>query len=572
MSAGNLLLSGEGISEGMALGKAFLYEDILQRDHKRYDVGPDQLQSEFTRIQRAIREVLEDLDESAQRVENELCQELSNIFRSHQMLLADPEVGRAIEEQLIEQRVNAEEVIKRVFYELALRFRGMTHEQFRDRGDDVEDIARRLLSVLAGVQAHPLTRVPQYGILVANRLLPSDTVHLSGRSIVGLVLAFGGPASHAALLAREMGIPAVAQLDEPMKKIVPEDFVLVDGSLGQVLVRPDEHHKGFLEARLRTHHESGRSHPVLCQQAVRTRDGIQIQVMANISTREDALLARENGADGIGLYRTEHLYLSRRHLPSEEELWTILKDTLEPACGKPVTVRLLDAGGDKRIPCVDQPDEPNPFLGVRGVRLLLRYPELLGSQIRALVRLSSEHEIRILVPLVTMSKEIIQVRRALKEAVTEMGLRSWPPLGAMIETPAAALCVADIARHVDFMSIGTNDLTQYTMVAGREDPLVSDYFLDDHPAVIRLVQLVCQESGDTPVSVCGELAGRGESLGTLLSKGVRTLSVAAPLVSSVKQRIQKLTVDRNEDDESTLLKVTSSNHGLSYFRKHTDRG
>jgi phosphoenolpyruvate-protein kinase (PTS system EI component) len=271
-------------------------------------------------------------------------------------------------------------------------------------------------------------------------------------------------------------------------------------------------------------------------------DGVATAVMANIGCREDAVLAAENGADGVGLYRLEQLYLSRKALPTEDELLEIMRSTVEPVAGKPITVRLLDVGADKKLPSVDLGSEVNPFFGRRGVRVLLAYPELLHTQLRALVRLSREQDVHILVPMVTLAQEMKRLRELLVAATAEVGAKRQPPLGAMIETPAAALCVAEIMKHADFLSIGTNDLTQYTMAAGREDPLVSDYFRDDHPAVLRLLRLVSEAVGNTPLALCGELAGRVDVLPFLLAVGIRSLSVAPPLVPTVKWAVRQIRV------------------------------
>ena len=264
--------------------------------------------------------------------------------------------------------------------------------------------------------------------------------------------------------------------------------------------------------------------------------------MANIGCREDAVLAADNGADGVGLYRLEQLYLSRKALPNEDELLEIMRSAVEPIAGKPITIRLLDVGADKKLPSLDLSAEVNPFLGRRGVRVLLAFPELLHTQLRALARLSRVRDVHILVPMVTLAQEMKRLRELLVTAAADVGAEHLPPLGAMIETPAAALCVDEIKQHADFLSVGTNDLTQYTMAAGREDPLVSDYFIDDHPAVRRLLGLVSEAAGDMPLALCGELAGRVDMLPFLLATGIRTFSVAPPLVPTVKEAVRHIRV------------------------------
>jgi phosphotransferase system enzyme I (PtsI) len=275
----------------------------------------------------------------------------------------------------------------------------------------------------------------------------------------------------------------------------------------------------------------------------RTQDGVLIHVWANIGTREDAMLAADSGAEGVGLYRIENLYLSREMPPTEDELLEGLQATLAPVQDRPVTVRLLDVGGDKKPVFLNLPAEPNPFLGRRGVRLLMDCPDLLTTQLRALLRLSRDIELRITIPMVTLIEEVQYVRRALRATAKELGIRELPALGVMIETPSAALCTREIAEAADLLSLGTNDLTQYTMVAGREEDSVTDYYLEDHPAVQRLITMVIEEAETTPIMLCGELAARPDRLKLLVQAGLTSLSVAAPLVPSVKAAIRSIRIE-----------------------------
>lgn len=261
--------------------------------------------------------------------------------------------------------------------------------------------------------------------------------------------------------------------------------------------------------------------------------------MANVGSREDVTTAIKEGADGVGLVRTEQLYLGKTTPPSAPELLTELRSMFEPLSGRPLTIRLLDLGADKPVPFLNFPVEDDPFLGCRGVRLLLRYPDLLDTQLKAILEFSREFPLRIMVPMVTTARDMSVVRQHAESVAAGLGMSQLPPLGAMIETPASALTVPDILRHADFLSIGTNDLTQYTMAAGRENPLVGDYFVEDHPAVLRLLRVIFSEAGTAPVSVCGELAGDPAMTATLIEMGARQLSVAPPLVPLVKAAVRK---------------------------------
>jgi phosphoenolpyruvate-protein kinase (PTS system EI component) len=269
-----------------------------------------------------------------------------------------------------------------------------------------------------------------------------------------------------------------------------------------------------------------------------TLDGIEVSVMANVRSREDVDRAMECGADGIGLFRTEPFFLSTKHLPSDKEFSEFLLDSLHLARGKHIDVRLLDIGADKNPIYLHLPLEPDPFLGRRGVRVLREYPDLLESQLRAMLEVSRQFPIGILIPMVTTENDVIEIVNRMHQLAAEMSIYELPRIGAMIETPAAALSIISLKKHVDFFSIGSNDLTQYTMAAGRENPLVNEYFIDDHPTILRLIELVVRESGDTPVSLCGELAGRIEVMPSLLKTGITSLSVPALSIPDVKHTIR----------------------------------
>jgi len=538
----NVLLQGIGISPGLALGRAFVYQDILHRDHEYYYIDRSDVDEEYRRIERSVAEVKDELTAAAERIERDLDRDLADIFRSQITMLDDPTLTEELRAELEQELANAEHVVKRVFRRWERRFREKERQHMVHIADDVADLSGRLLKALMGVQAHLLEHVPEGSILVARRLLPSDTVFLSRRSTRAVVVEQGGPGSHAALLTREMGIPAVGQIAHLWGMIDPEDFMLVDGTDGKVVVRPDEEMQATFRERLVAFHRMLAKAGERRHWPAVTKDKIPVEVLANIGCRDDLELAMENGADGIGLYRIENAYLARKMLPSEAELFDELAYTLAPAGNKPITIRLLDVGGDKALPFLSLPEETNPFLGRRGIRLLMDYPDLLGVQLRTFLRLAQEFDLRILVPMVTLTDEMEHVRTVLDEAAQDMHITSRPPLGAVIETPAAALCTADIGRHADFISIGTNDLTQYTMAAGRENPMVSQYFMDAHPAVIQLVEIIMKYVGDKPVCLCGELAGKEEALGDLLTLGIRSLSVAPPRVPLIKSALRSMRV------------------------------
>ncbi|EKD50299.1 MAG: hypothetical protein ACD_62C00587G0002 [uncultured bacterium] len=535
-----LTLVGKGVSPGLAKGKAFVYIDVLQRDSEIYQIDTTQIGEEQARIDRAIDDVRQSLTIDANHIEGKLGKDSADIFLAHEAILLDSSVVGDLKKTLEREQVNAEQVVRMVFRTLAGKFRKMNDAVLRERGDDIEDLSRRLLRSLSGIHAHSLENLPENSVLVARRLLPSDTVFLSRSSTVAVLAEFAGPAAHAALLARELGIPCVGGIPKLLQTVHTGDFVLVNGIEGIAVVNPDaqtlEKHEGAVGE---VHERKATMIQDSCLKRTVTLDGIDVSVLANVRSREDVVLAMKGGADGIGLFRTEPFFLSAKHFPSDKEFAEFLLDSLRLARGKHVDIRLLDIGADKNPPYLHLPPEPDPFLGRRGVRVLREYPDLLDAQLRAMLLVSQQFRIGILIPMVTTESDVVQIVMRLHELADEMGVHELPRIGAMIETPAAALTISFLKRHVDFFSIGSNDLTQYTMAAGRENPLVTDYFVDDHPAVLRLIELVVKESGDTPVSLCGELAGRIEVLLSLLKTGIRSLSVPAAMVPDVKNVIRQ---------------------------------
>jgi phosphoenolpyruvate-protein phosphotransferase (PTS system enzyme I) len=537
---GRLRVRGVGISPGVAVGPAFIYRDLLQRDIERPSIELHEIAEETARIKEAVDKVLGNLEETAQRIEAEIDVEHAAIFSAQAEMLRSGSILRDLRTELETELLNAEQVVKRVLRRLERRFQEAAHPNLQDRADDIADLARRLLAALAGIHVHTLETLSEGSVVVARRLLPSDTVVLSRRRTSAVVLEHAGPTSHAALLARALGIPAVGRASGITEQIRPGEVLLVDGFEGGVLVDPDEDVRKSFTIPGQRYATAILARWQSSPEPAVTKDGTRIHVMANVACGEDVAMAASYGADGVGLFRTEFLYLTRRAAPTEEELFEELIEILAPMKGRSITLRLLDAGGDKFLPFLRLPAGPNPAFGKRGVRVLHDHPDLLMAHLRAILRLSAEHDIRILIPMVTLPSEIEWVRDSLEEVAAESGVDRLPPLGAMIETPAAALCADLLALHADFFSLGTNDLTQYVMAAGREDPFVAEYYQEDHPAVRRLVDAAIRSAPGMPIELCGEAAGRPETLSVFLKMGVTTVSVAPPLIPLVKDAVREL--------------------------------
>ena len=531
--------TGVAISPGVGMGPAWLVVDPLELAADPAAITRDQIAGEWTRILASFEQTRRELEDSARRIEEQLDAPLAGIFRAYGMMLDGILSSGDIETEL-EALIGAEGAVRRVFRRLQARFRALRGPT-QQRADDVADLGRRVLRHLGGVDGSSVEHVPAGHVLVIERLLPSDVVPLSRRGVAAIVVGALASGAHAALLAREKRIPVVAGPPGIVHRLRSLEELLVDGSRGTIVVSPDAETRRVFQARVEAFNQAAVRCRSACLEPAITLGGQRITVEANLGAHDDVELAIDNGADGVGLLRIEQLYLARTLPPSEDELFEELRALTAPLRGRSVTVRLLDVGGDKPVSFLPLPVEPNPSLGRRGVRLLLEYPQLVRPQLAALFRLAQELDVRILVPMVTLEEDI-RAMRVLFDATLETlpGARR-PPFGAMIETPAAALSVATIARHVDFLSVGTNDLAQYTLAAGRDDPAVSHYYDDTHAAVMRLLGIVISDAPGMPIAVCGELAGREERMPELLRLGFRSLSMAPGLIPGAKELIRGMT-------------------------------
>jgi phosphoenolpyruvate-protein phosphotransferase len=541
-------LEGSPISSGIASGRAWLSGDILECEAQPHSDKASDLEAEMWRVRETFAQVAQDLEDSARRIAEQLDSGLAEIFLAHRAVLDSLLASGEFERMLSASASSAPRAVKAVFKHWESKLAGLEGARFRERADDLVDLGRRVLRKLEGTQAYALEPMPPGSVLVTHRLLPSDVVVLSRPGVSAILVESLGQGSHAALLAREKGIPLVAGLPTLLDQVRRGDELLVDAYRGTITITPTADSRSEFNRRLVGFEASRVRWQGECRKPAITQDGQSVRVEANLSSHEDLEGVIASDADGVGLFRLEGLYLARELPPSEPELLHDLDRLLRPLRDKPVTVRLLDIGGDKTIPAIRIPSPANPALGRRGVRLLLDYPQLVRTQLRALLRLSQSQPIRILVPLVTLEREMAQIRETVQSVAAELALHELPPLGAMIETPAAALTAARIAAHADFLCVGTNDLIQYTLAAGRDDASVSEYYLDDHPALLRLLGIVLQDTSGKMVTICGELAGREELLPTLLRLGFRGFSVAPPLIPTTKAAIRTLDLRTSAPD------------------------
>ncbi len=528
-------LDGVSLAPGLAEGRAIIYRDIFHRTTV-YDIDAELIEREWQRLEHAIDETHTSINAVATRIETEMDEQMAAVFAAHAAILDDPSLRKDMRACMEQRLINAEQVVRLVFHSWDQRLR---RSGALSGTEDLKDLVRRLLRSLHGITAHGLENLAANSVIVAQRLLPSDTLFLS-RGAVAMVLEQGGWASHAAMLTRSRGIPAVGGIRGATTRIATGDHLAVDGSSGLVLHNPDP--TTLERFRRTTTRESerltlawSRRHDPAC-----TRSGREVGVWANASARGEVEAALDGGAQAIGLFRVENLFLARDNLPDDRELVRELEHHLSPFASRMLTLRLLDVGADKIPAGMALPSGTEGPLGLRGVRTLLRYRDLLDTQLNAALELYGRFTgLHLMLPMVTFPWEVEAVRERLEQLATHTGRDTIPPLGAMIETPAAALAADDLAAVSDFLSIGTNDLTQYTMAASRDALELRDYYSSLHPAVLTLIGRVIEAAGDKPVSVCGEMARDLTALDRLLDLGVSSISVSPPAIPLVKARIRQ---------------------------------
>ncbi len=531
-------LQGTPISPGLAQGIIHVHRSLLGPIDVPVAIEQGNVKEEFARLDTATARISEDLFVLATRVEKEIDSRLAQVFGAHQLMLNDASLREELRKEIVGNLVNASSAVKAVFLRWENRFLLMESQIARDKGDDMRDISRRLRHALAGVTVHPLEEIPVGCVLATSRLLPSDTVFLTDRSASAVLLEYGSTGSHAALFAREMGLPCISGFPDLLTTATDGAQALVDADTGSVTIRPRQKQKVIFRNKV---DEKERDYKLALSCAsvpAITKDGVTISVLANVGCNGDTERAMLNGAEGVGLYRLEQAYLGRVEPPNSDELVNEMRQTLDAARGCAVYVRLLDIGSDKPLSFIGFLAESNPSLGRRGIRFLREYPELLKTQLRAVLELAGEFDVRILVPMVTLPDDVSVVREQLIKLCSRLRISSPPKLGAMIETPAAALAAQEIVKHADFLSFGTNDLTQFVFAADRENAAVERYYRDTADVIFRLLSLTHDDVPKVPLSLCGELAGRPEHISRLLECGIRTFSVAAPLIPVIKETIR----------------------------------
>ncbi|SFR87799.1 phosphotransferase system, enzyme I, PtsI [Dyella sp. OK004] len=543
------VLSGTNASRGMALGRARL----VQPSRYLVDTRPlaeEEVEVELERLHRALDTARQELRELRGKLHGALAREVNEFIDAHSLLLDDPELLRGLDDLVRIGHYRPGAALKKQRDRLAAVFEAMDDPYLRSRKEDVDQVISRVISALQRQTSREerklAARVGE--ILIADTIAPADMAHLAGNGLLGVVASSGSAYSHSAILARSLDLPMLVGARDALSTIHDDDLILLDAERGEAVVHPTAQDLARYRAWQREAQLEGRRLAALANAPTRTRDGTDIRLLANAETPTDIAMARTRGADGVGLYRTEFLFLRHKDLPSEDEQFIAYRDLVLGMGGLPVTIRTLDLGADKADAAgLALRGEENPALGVRGVRLSLRYPAVFTTQIRAILRAACYGPVRVLVPMVTQPDELIAVRTLFKLARQDLkrenvDLPEKLPLGAMIEVPAAAINVRSLLDHADFLAIGTNDLAQYVLAADRGNDALDNIYNPLQPALLRLISYVISAGrrAKKPVSLCGEIGGDIRFTALLLALGLCEFSMHSSQLLHVRDRIAAL--------------------------------
>jgi phosphoenolpyruvate-protein phosphotransferase len=537
-------LVGVAASEGVAVGPVFVHSPgELKPERETIPEGTADVEIEH--FQRSVEAVVPKLSETAEKMREAGNDNEAAIFDAHIELAQDPELAEGVAER-VRNLESPEAAVLAVGEEYAEMFAGMEDAYMAARADDVRDVARQISAEIMGESSLGLDALDRPSVVLAHGLAPSDTARVPKGMALGFVTAEGSKTSHVSIMARSMGIPAVVGVGASIEEAFKADVVAINGGEGYAIADPDEEAISDIERRQAELDTERAELEQYKDTEAHTSDGRRIEVSANLGSAAEAAGALEWGAEGVGLFRTEFLFMERDELPSEDEQYAVYRDVVEAFGEKPVIFRTLDVGGDKDLPGVEQPVEENPFLGWRGIRMCLDVPELFKPQLRALLRAAAHGNLKMMFPMIVDADEVRSAKAMLDECRGELESEGAEigsvEVGIMVETPAAALCAADIAGEVAFFSVGTNDLVQYTLAADRGNERLRHLQSADHPAVLNLIGQTCKaaEEAGIWVGVCGEAAADPSLIPRLVELGVKELSMSAPSIPKAKKVVSEV--------------------------------
>ncbi|WP_341284652.1 phosphoenolpyruvate--protein phosphotransferase [Priestia megaterium] len=563
-------IQGIAASSGIAIAKAFRLENPELTVGKK---SVTEVEAEVARLEAALEKSKSELEIIREHARKELGDDKAEIFEAHLLVLSDPELINPIKDKITNENVNAEHALDEVAAMFINMFESMDNEYMKERAADIRDVTKRVLAHLLGVNVSNPSLISEEVVIIAEDLTPSDTAQLNRKFVKGFTTDIGGRTSHSAIMARSMEIPAVVGTKTVMEDIQNGVLVIVDGLDGEVIIDPSEETVKAYEKKAAEYAEQKAEWAKLVNEKTVSADDHHVELAANIGTPEDVKGVLENGGEGVGLYRTEFLYMGREDLPTEEEQFTSYKTVLERMEGKPVVVRTLDIGGDKELPYLNLPKEMNPFLGFRAIRLCLEMQDMFRTQLRALLRASVYGNLKIMFPMIATVDEFRQAKAILLEEKAKLqqeGVQVSEDIevGMMVEIPSSAVIADLFAKEVDFFSIGTNDLIQYTLAADRMNERVSYLYQPYNPAILRLVNMVIKAAHKEGkwVGMCGEMAGDEIAIPILLGLGLDEFSMSATSILKARSQIRQLSKADIEPHLDTILSMSSTEEVIEFVK------
>lgn len=555
-------LSGIAASDGIAIAKAYRF---VQPDLTFTKTTVQDIEAEQQRLAAALAKAEQELVAIQQQTVEKFSAEEAAIFEAHLLVLKDPELIGPIKQKMADEAVNAEYALHDVSTMFVTLFESMDDEYMSARASDIKDVTNRILAHLLGVHIPNPSHINEQVIIVANDLTPSETAQLDRNFVLGFITDIGGRTSHSAIMARSLEIPAVVGAGTATSTIQDGDLLIVDGLTGQVIVNPTANVMAEYEEKAQNYRKQQAEWSTLVNEQTLSKDGVHVELAANIGSPSDLDSVLRHGAEGIGLYRTEFLYMGRENLPSEEEQFSAYKTVIEGMNGRPVVIRTLDIGGDKHLPYLPLQEEMNPFLGHRAIRLCLDQQELFRTQLRALLRASVYGSLKIMFPMIATIREFRDAKAILLEEQEKLvasgtAVSSDIEIGMMVEIPATAVMADIFAKEVDFFSIGTNDLIQYTMAADRMNEKVAYLYQPYNPAILRLIQMVIEAAHKEQkwVGMCGEMAGDELAVPLLLGLGLDEFSMSATSILKTRSLLKQLSVSEMQALAAEALQLATA--------------
>ena len=562
------VINGIAASSGIAIAKAFRLENPELTVEKRTISNPE---NEIERFNASLEKSKQELEIIKEKAGIELGEDKAAIFAAHLLVLSDPELVNPIQDKITSENVNAEYALNETATMFVQMFESMDNEYMKERAADIKDVTKRVLAHLLGVTISNPSLISEEVIIIAEDLTPSDTAQLNREFVRGFTTDIGGRTSHSAIMARSMEIPAVVGTKSVTEDIENGVIVIIDGLDGEVIVNPSDEEITQYKDKKESYEAQKAEWAKLVNEPTVSSDGPHVELAANIGTPEDVKGVLANGGEGVGLYRTEFLYMGRDQLPTEEEQFEAYKSVLENMKGKPVVVRTLDIGGDKELPYLHLPKELNPFLGFRAIRLCLEEQEIFRTQLRALLRASSFGNLKIMFPMIATIDEFRQAKAILfdeKDKLVAGGTKVSENIevGIMVEIPSTAVLADQFAKEVDFFSIGTNDLIQYTMAADRMNERVSYLYQPYHPSILRLVSLVIDAAHKEGkwAGMCGEMAGDPIAIPILLGLGLDEFSMSATSILPARSQIKNLSKEKAKSLKEQILSKSTTEEVVEY--------